>query len=224
MLRTFLTLIVLTLLFGTAWSAGNKAMTQEEIFSYAIGYQLAQSTLRQGYELKTTLAALGLTDALNGSLPRASPEAMQQAMEAYLVKMAAKRTAKAARKLTTSKQFMAKNIKKPGIISTASGLQYRVISKGFGPKPTAADRVKVNYRGTLIDGSEFDSSYKHGQPAIFQVGKIIKGWQEALQLMPAGANWRVYVPPHLGYGKGGAGSKIGPNEVLIFDIELIAVL
>src|SRR6202008_718107 len=116
--------------------------------------------------------------------------------------------------------FLAANREKPGVIALPSGLQYKIVQAGTGPKPTAADTVVCNYRGTLVDGTEFDSSYKRGQPASFPVGQVIKGWTEALQLMPVGSKWQLSIPPDLAYGERGTnGGPIGPDETLIFDVE-----
>ena len=119
--------------------------------------------------------------------------------------------------------FLAANKSKPGVVTLPSGLQYKILTAGAGPKPTAADSVVCNYRGTLINGTEFDSSYKRGQPATFPVSGVIKGWTEALQLMPVGSKWQLFVPPDLAYGARGAGSEIGPNSTLIFEVELMSI-
>jgi FKBP-type peptidyl-prolyl cis-trans isomerase FklB len=119
--------------------------------------------------------------------------------------------------------FLAANKAKEGVKTTADGLQYKVLTEGNGPKPTANDTVTVNYRGTLLNGKEFDSSYKRGQPASFPVGGVIKGWTEALQLMPVGSKYQLFIPPDLAYGDRGAGGDIGPGETLIFEVELLSI-
>ena len=129
----------------------------------------------------------------------------------------------AAANLKKGQKFLEENKKKPEIKVTDSGLQYEIIKEGKGPKPMLSDKVKCNYKGTLIDGTVFDSSYDRGQPATFGVGQVIKGWTEALQMMPVGSTWRLYIPSELAYGERGAGSDIGPNEVLVFDIELLGI-
>ena len=126
-------------------------------------------------------------------------------------------------KQTAGEAFLAANAQKQGVVSTESGLQYEVLQEGTGSVPAATDTVQVHYRGTLLDGSEFDSSYARGVPAEFAVTQVIQGWQEALQMMPQGSKWRVFIPPHLAYGEQGAGDQIGPDATLIFDIELIEV-
>jgi len=121
--------------------------------------------------------------------------------------------------------FLAANKSKEGVVTLPSGLQYKILTAGIGPKPTASDQVNCNYRGTLIDGTEFDSSYKRGKPATFGVGQVIKGWTDALQLMPIGSKWQLFIPSSLAYGeRGGPGGAIGPNEALIFEVELLSIV
>jgi FKBP-type peptidyl-prolyl cis-trans isomerase FklB len=129
----------------------------------------------------------------------------------------------AAVNLKLGTAFLEANKAKPGVVTLPSGLQYKILTAGTGPKPTAADTVVCNYRGTLIDGKEFDSSYKRGQPTSLPVGRVIKGWSEALQLMPVGSKWQLVIPPDLAYGDHGAGPDIGPNATLIFELELISI-
>src|SRR5271169_989304 len=119
--------------------------------------------------------------------------------------------------------FLAENKTKEGVVTLPSGLQYKILKEGTGPKPTASDTVVTNYRGTLLNGTVFDSSYKRGQPATFGVGQVIKGWTEALQLMPTGSKWQLFIPPALAYGERGAGADIGPNATLIFEVELLSI-
>ena len=129
----------------------------------------------------------------------------------------------AAKNKTEGDAFLAGNKKKDGIVTLPSGLQYKIMTEGKGPKPAATDTVVCNYRGTLINGTEFDSSYKRGEPATFPVGGVIKGWTEALQLMPVGSKWQLFIPSDLAYGERGAGADIGPNATLIFEVELISI-
>ncbi len=124
---------------------------------------------------------------------------------------------------TEGEAFLAANKSKDGVVTLPSGLQYKILTAGTGPKPTASDSVVCNYRGTLINGTEFDSSYKRGQPATFGVGQVIKGWTEALQLMPVGSKWQLFIPSSLAYGERGAGAEIGPNATLIFEVELLSI-
>jgi FKBP-type peptidyl-prolyl cis-trans isomerase FklB len=119
--------------------------------------------------------------------------------------------------------FLAANKTKEGVVTLPSGLQYKILQEGTGPKPTASDTVVCNYRGTLLNGTEFDSSYKRGQPATFAVGQVIHGWTEALQLMTVGSKWQLFIPPDLAYGPRGAGNDIGPNATLVFEVELVSI-
>jgi len=148
-------------------------------------------------------------------------------MTTFRAEMMKKQQAKATEASDTNKQvgqkFLAANKAKEGVVTLPSGLQYKIIKQGDGPKPTASDTVVTNYRGTLIDGTEFDSSYKRGEPATFPVGQVIKGWTEALQLMPVGSKWQLYIPSDLAYGERSPGGEIGPNSTLIFDIELLSI-
>ena len=130
---------------------------------------------------------------------------------------------KAAANLKAGEEFLAANKNKPGVVALPSGLQYEVITEGTGGKPLATNKVTCHYHGMLIDGTVFDSSVKRGQPATFPLNAVIKGWTEGLQLMPTGSKWRFFIPPHLGYGERGAGSQIGPNSTLIFEVELLDV-
>jgi len=140
-----------------------------------------------------------------------------------MTKQQAKQAVAGEKNKKEAEEFLAKNKAKPGVVTTASGLQYEVITEGTGPKPTADDRVTVNYRGTLLDGSQFDSSYDCGQPATFPVSGVIPGWVEAMQLMPVGSKYKLYIPPELAYQERGAGNAIGPNSLLIFEVELLAI-
>jgi FKBP-type peptidyl-prolyl cis-trans isomerase FklB len=152
---------------------------------------------------------------------------MQAAFSALQDEMTKKQQAMKMQAADTNKTqggtFLAANKAKPGIVALASGLQYKILKEGTGPKPSAGDSVVCNYRGTLIDGTEFDSSYKRGQPITFPLGRVIKGWTEALQLMPVGSKWQLFVPADLAYGDRGKGQDIGPNATLIFEVELISI-
>jgi FKBP-type peptidyl-prolyl cis-trans isomerase FklB len=152
---------------------------------------------------------------------------MKEAFEAFQKEVVAKQEVKAKesadKNLKAGEAFLAENAKKEGVVTLPSGLQYKVIEAGSGKTPKASDTVTVNYRGTLIDGKEFDSSYKRGEPATFPVSGVIAGWTEALQLMKEGAKWQLVIPPGLAYGEKGAGPVIGPNSTLVFEVELIKV-
>jgi len=155
--------------------------------------------------------------------PQLSPDEMRSAMEGAQKKLAAARKIKADKAKSTGDKFLAKNSKKDGIITRESGLQYKVISTGKGKQPKATDSITAHYKGSLINGTVFDSSYKRGEPATFNVSQVINGWKEILPLMKEGDKWQVFIPSDLAYGERGQGATIGPNEALIFDIELIKV-
>jgi FKBP-type peptidyl-prolyl cis-trans isomerase FklB len=169
----------------------------------------------------------GLRDAQGAGQPLLTNEEIQKIMTQFQQDMMKaeqeKRMAQAKVNKDKEETFLKENVQKPGIKVTASGLQYRVISTGTGPLPKLTDTVKVHYRGTLLDGSEFDSSYKRNQPAVFPLNGVIKGWTEALQLMKVGSKWQIFLPSSLAYGEQGAGQVIGPNSTLIFDVELLGI-
>jgi FKBP-type peptidyl-prolyl cis-trans isomerase FklB len=165
----------------------------------------------------------GIKDAINSSTTAMSEKEMETTLAAFQKEMMAKMQAIAEKNKKEGETFLAANKKKDGVITLPSGLQYKILKTGSGPKPTASQTVSCNYRGTLIDGKEFDSSYKRGEPAEFPVGQVIKGWVEALQLMPVGSKWQLFIPSDLAYGPNGQGQIIGPNATLIFDIELLSI-
>jgi FKBP-type peptidyl-prolyl cis-trans isomerase FklB len=194
--------------------------------SYSLGYQFGQSMKAQGVDLDLEIYASGIRDALSGATPQLSPEEIRTVVMELQKKLAAARQKGiqeiADKNLAESKAFLEENKKKDGVVTLPSGLQYQVLSEGSGKTPKATDSVTVNYRGTLIDGKEFDSSHKRGQPATFQVGNVIRGWTEALQLMKEGSKWQIFIPPQLAYGDRSAG-PVPPNSTLIFEVELISV-
>jgi FKBP-type peptidyl-prolyl cis-trans isomerase FklB len=194
--------------------------TDEEKFSYAIGYQIAESVKRQGIEVDVDSLIQAIRDDLTGTPLRISEPEMQAAVVAYQQK---KFQELSEQNEKAGKKYLAANKKKQGVVELPSGLQYKIVEQGSGKKPVSSDTVTVHYRGTLIDGTEFDSSYARGEPATFQIATIINGWQEALVLMSEGAKWQVFIPPALAYGSGGAGQSIGPNETLVFEIELVSI-
>jgi len=194
--------------------------TDMEKNSYSVGYDIGRSLKRQLFELEAAAAAQGLQDALGGVAPALPDQEMQQRF-ASMRKESAQKIPELNKK--AGEAFLARNKGAKGVKTTASGLQYKVIKAGKGKKPTAGDTVTVNYRGTLIDGTEFDSSYKRNQPASFPVKGVIAGWTEALQLMKEGAKWMLYIPAKLAYGERGAGHLIGPNSTLIFEVELLSI-
>ena len=194
--------------------------TDPEKNGYSVGYDVGRSIKRQIMGVDTDSMARGLKDGASGAAPALPDSEMQQ-------RFAAVRQESAQKIMEKNKQdgeaYLAKNKGTKGVKTTASGLQYKVITAGKGKLPTADDTVTVNYRGTLIDGTEFDSSYKRNQPATFPVKGVIPGWTEALQLMKEGSKWMVYVPSNLAYAERGAGNFIGPNSALIFEVELLSI-
>ena len=203
------------------------ADTLQNNLSYAMGYKTGQALKKESVVISAEQFSAGLTAGYQGNPPAVSPADMQAALTTMQKQMAddmkEKFEALAQKNETAGKTFLADNAKKPGVITTPSGLEYKILDAGQGDSPTATDTVTVNYEGTLIDGTVFDSSYKRGQPATFQVGGVIKGWQEALQLMKPGATWMLYIPADLAYGSRGSMGAIGPNETLIFKVNLMSV-
>ncbi|MDX1952288.1 MAG: FKBP-type peptidyl-prolyl cis-trans isomerase [Verrucomicrobiota bacterium] len=195
--------------------------TDQEKAAYSIGFRIGSQMKSQGVEISQESLASGIKDALGGNPPALSDSEMEQAIMGMQKTMMAKMEAKGAEAKKAGEAFLAENKKKEGIKTTASGLQYKVIKEGTGPKPTAEDTVSTHYKGTLVDGKEFDSS--KGEPVTFPVKGVIPGWTEALQLMPVGSKWQLFIPSDLAYGERGAGGAIPPNSTLIFDIELVEI-
>jgi len=195
--------------------------------SYSVGYQVGGDFQRQGVALNPELMLKGVQDAMSGEKPLMTQPEMEKTLidlKRKIVSIQQGRRKEAAEKnLAVGKKFLEENAKKEGVKTLPSGLQYKVIAKGSGKPPGETDSVTVNYKGTLIDGTEFDSSYKRGKPATFRVDGVIAGWTEGLQLMKPGAKWQLFIPANLAYGERGAGSRIGPNSALVFEIELISV-
>lgn len=202
--------------------------TDAQKFSYSAGYEIG-SRLGQMGDIDVDLSAMsaGLADAYEEKDARLSDEEMAAVKQSVYKAAAEKRNAQMAEKananLDEGKAFLAENAEKDGVETTESGLQYQIIEEGEGDEPSATDTVVVHYAGTLIDGTEFDSSRKRGQPATFKLNGVIKGWTEGLQLLKPGGKAKLFIPPELAYGERGAGEMIGPNATLIFDVELIEV-
>ncbi|MBQ8602407.1 MAG: FKBP-type peptidyl-prolyl cis-trans isomerase [Bacteroides sp.] len=191
-------------------------------FSYAIGLGIGQNLLSMGAQgINVNDFAQAISDVLNRKETAISHNEAREIVNKYFEELEAKMNAENIEK---GKAFLAENAKKEGIVTLPSGLQYQVLQEGNGKKPSATDRVKCHYEGTLIDGTLFDSSIKRGQPAVFGVNQVIKGWVEALQLMSEGSKWRLFIPSELGYGAQQAGEMIPPHSTLIFEVELIEVL
>ena len=201
--------------------------TQRDKFSYALGMNLGTNLHKQSVPVDPNIMARGLKDALAGGKTLLTEEEARAAVTAVQNDMREKQQAKMQQAGDANKKegeaFLTDNKSKEGVVALPSGLQYKVLKEGDGPKPTATDSVVCNYRGTRINGTEFDSSSKHGGPATFPVNGVIKGWTEALQLMPVGSKWQLFVPADLAYGDRGAGGDIGPNATLIFEVELVSI-
>ena len=201
--------------------------TPKEKVSYALGMQIGSGFRKQGLDLDAASVGKGLADAFSGGKTLLTEDEMRtvltSAQEEYRKKQAALREEKAQAMLREGEKFLAENKNKEGVVTLPSGLQYKILKQGKGDKPEIDEKVVCNYRGTLLDGTEFDSSAKHNGPATFPVRGVIKGWTEALQMMPAGSKWQLFVPPDLAYGKDGAGQMVPPNATLIFEVELLSV-
>ncbi len=195
--------------------------------SYAIGILVGANNLQQlknapgGSELNKDVMAAAFTIASTEGEAKMTEEEAQSVVQNFFQAQGKK---EAQENLEKGNSFLEENAKRPGITTTESGLQYEVLTEGTGPKPTAEDRVRVHYHGTLIDGTVFDSSVERGEPAVFGVGQVIPGWTEALQLMPVGSKWKIYLPASIAYGERGAGQDIGPNSALIFEVELLEIV
>jgi len=197
--------------------------TLSQRLSYAIGMQMGQSLAQLPAEFDRGVFDLALDDVLKGNEPRLSPDEMAAVFRELRAQQQVKTTAAGQRNLERGKAFLATNANKEGVTTTASGLQYEVIKEGEGEKPGPTDKVEVHYRGTTISGKEFDSSYKRGKPLTFGVNRVIKGWTEGLQLMSVGSKYKLFIPSEIAYGERGAGGDIGPNETLIFEVELLGI-
>jgi FKBP-type peptidyl-prolyl cis-trans isomerase len=201
--------------------------TQKDKVSYAIGMNIGNNLHRQSLDVDPKLLQKGLEDAMSGGKTLLSEDEARATLTQLQSEMREKQQAKMQQAGEANKKegdaFLAANKTKEGVVALPSGLQYKILTPGTGPKPAASDSVVCNYRGTLIDGKEFDSSYKRGQPATFPVAGVIKGWTEALQLMPVGSKWQLFVPSDLGYADRGSGPDIGPNATLIFEVELLSI-
>ena len=193
---------------------------QKDKSSYAIGLNIGMNFNKQKIAINPDVFVAGVKDGLAGK-PQMTEAEVRETMTNLEKDMESKQKEASQKNASNGKKFLAENKKKEGVKTTASGLQYKVIKEGTGPQPKGTDTVTVNYRGTLIDGTEFDSSYKRGQPATFPLNAVIKGWTEGLQLMKVGSKYQIFIPASLGYGERGAGADIGPNSTLIFEVELM---
>ena len=219
--------LLLTACGGTGSS--NAALdTDDQKASYGIGLDMGRSLEPAKGRLDMPAFTKGVHDAMEGVDPALEQDVIQAAIQAFSQSIMEAQQAEQAAAGETNKAegeaYLAENGAREGVTTTESGLQYEVLREGDGPRPTAEDQVSINYKGTLIDGTEFDSSYSRGEPAVFSVGGVIPGFSEALQLMPVGSQFRVVIPGDLAYGAQGAGGDIGPNATLIFEIELLEIV
>jgi FKBP-type peptidyl-prolyl cis-trans isomerase len=201
-------------------------VTEKDKQSYAIGLNVGRSLHRDDVDIEPKFVLQGLQDAIGNGKVQLTDDQIKTVMTALQTQVRQKMEAKRLAQVETNKKegtaFLAANAKKEGVVTLPSGLQYKILTPGTGPKPTPTDSVVCNYRGTLLDKTEFDSSYKRGKPATFPVTGVIKGWTEALELMPVGSKWEIYIPADLAYGERGQG-PIGPNATLVFDLELLSI-
>lgn len=209
--------------------AGSALASTQDSINYSIGMFMAYNLKQQGInDINSALLMRGLEDALGGQPTRLTQAQAGQVMQNYMQKQMAVRSAEASKESAENKKagaaFLTKNKAKAGVTTTASGLQYSIEKEGTGAKPTATDRVKVHYTGRLLNGKVFDSSVERGEPIVFGVTDVIKGWTEALQLMSVGSKWKLYIPAELAYGDRGAGADIKPGSTLVFDVELLDVI
>jgi FKBP-type peptidyl-prolyl cis-trans isomerase FklB len=203
-------------------------MTEKKItgelnrFSYALGMSVASNLIKSGVKKVNPDSFLqAINDTFTGEMPKMMPEEANKILEEFMQKA---NQGEAKNNLEEGIKFLAENKSEDGVIELPSGLQYKVVEEGDGDLPTPENQVKCHYHGTLIDGTVFDSSVERGEPAVFPVNAVIPGWVEALQLMPVGSKWRLFIPPELAYGEQGAGGVIGPNSALIFDLELLEIV
>jgi FKBP-type peptidyl-prolyl cis-trans isomerase FklB len=221
-------LVISAMALGTSSAlAATKLSSEKDKISYMIGYQIGSNFKRDGLEVDLNMVLNGMKEATTGVASPLSAEESQKLMtdlqKGLQAKAESKQKADGEKNAKEGKAFLEENAKKKDIVKLPSGMQYKELTAGKGDSPKATDTVKTHYRGTLINGTEFDSSYKRGQPATFPVNGVIKGWTEALQLMKPGAKWQLFIPSELAYGEGGAGESIGPNSTLIFEVELLSI-
>lgn len=228
MKRIITSLLALGLFHPLCHAEESTQLTSEhDKISYSVGYQLGEVTKHQSIELNHDIVLQGVKDALMNTEAKLNPQERQAALDALKQKMIEtqkkKAEAIAEKNLAESQAFFAENGNKEGVVTLPSGLQYKVVTSGSGKSPKEEDSVTVHYSGKLLNGQEFDSSYKRNKPATFKANRVIKGWTEALQLMKEGDKWELYIPPELGYGEKGAGRSIPANSALVFEVELISV-
>lgn len=222
--------LVLVLALSASCQQGGKSVKLQsniDSVSYAIGVLVGTNNLKQlenapgGGEINKEAMAAAFSASTLGKDSIITPEQAQALVQKFFEGASQRQSQK---NLEEGNAYLEKNKAREGVTTTPSGLQYEVITEGTGPKPTAADQVRVHYHGTLIDGKVFDSSVDRGEPVVFGVGQVIPGWTEALQLMPVGSKWKIYLPSNIAYGERGAGGDIGPNAALIFEVELLEIV
>ncbi len=227
-MKLLVALLGFILLAGAVHAEGDAVLkSDKERLSYSIGLDIGNSLKSQSMDVDADILSKGINDAMSGNKPLLSEQEFRDTMANFKKDMMAKQANQMKEAGESNKKvgevFLAENKKKDGVVTLPSGLQYKIIKEGEGDSPKATDTVSVNYKGTLIDGTEFDSSYKRGQPASFKVNAVIAGWTEALQLMKKDAKWELYIPSNLAYGERGAGRQIGPHSTLIFEVELLSL-
>lgn len=221
----FITAVAATALLSSCDKLGGgsagELKTDNQKFAYSLGVDIGRNIEKGEFDsLDIDAMVVGIKDVVEKKNLKISDEESKKIVMEFLKK---KQDAQMAAAVTKGKKFLEENAKKPGVTTTESGLQYQIMKAGNGPKPTVNDQVVVNYHGTLLDGRVFDSSVERGEPAVFPVGGVISGWTEALTLMPVGSKWKLFIPAKLAYGERGAGGAIGPNETLVFEVELISI-
>jgi FKBP-type peptidyl-prolyl cis-trans isomerase len=228
MKRIWMAVLVLGLFVGGVSAQDQPVLkTKKDKMSYAIGLEMGKGVKDQGFDVDPALIAMGIKDALSGGKPLLTDEEFRTIIADVQEEMKQKQMQaleeEAAENKKQGEAFLAANTKKDGVVTLPSGLQYKVITAGQGKKPVETDTVLCNYKGTFIDGTEFDSSAQAGKPAAFDLKGIIPGFKEALLLMPVGSKWQLFIPSNLAYGERGAGNVIGPNSMLIFEVELVSI-
>jgi len=215
-------LTIFSLSTASVWAAA-ELNTEKQKLSYALGAYFSQGISQQGVDMDIPAFMQAVEDVLNKAQLKLSDEEVQTVLTQYQEKLANERNASANNNKAAGENFLAENRKKEGVVTLPNGMQYKVLKEGTGPKPKSDSEVKVHYHGTHINGEVFDSSYDRGEPVSLSLAQVIKGWQEALPLMSVGSKYQFYIPAELAYGDRGAGTSIGPNEALVFDIELLGI-
>jgi len=208
--------------FSPVW-AETEIKTEKQKLSYAMGIYFSQSIVQQKADLDIDVFTQAVNDVLTNTDLKMTQQEIQTALSNYQQQLVKERNAASGGNKVKGEKFLEENKKKEGVVELKSGLQYKIIKQGDGKKPIKDNSVKVHYHGMLINGEVFDSSYDRGEPITLSLNQVIKGWQEAVPMMNVGSKWQIYVPSDLAYGDRGAGGSIGPNETLIFDIELLAI-